>query len=118
MFIEMLLKTIPRSFRAFLALVLTIIFMGVGLDSLRDLILLDTDSSWLVVKCIGGIILGFITTGFFFYYQSLDKTSKSYNDLETLNKYQQAEREKQKLKDVEITHAYPEDFTKDSSKKV
>lgn len=118
MFIKMILKTIPRSIRAGVALIVALVLLGSGLKAMQQLLVPGEDSKWTVVKCIGGLLFGLVAMVLFYYFQSIDGETKEFNELDTLNKYQESEREKQKLKDVEITHAYPEDFTKDSSKKV
>jgi len=91
MFLQMILKTIPRSFRAGVALVFLMILMGVGLSALKELATSKTADAWVAARAIGGLILGAVAGVFFYYYQARDEKPAEYNELETLSKYHEAE---------------------------
>lgn len=105
----MILKTIPRSLRAGVALVALIIFLGTGLSSLRQLLIPGDDSVWIVIKCIGGILIGSLAAGIFYYFQTIDQGVSSYGGLETLSKYHQDEQSRQLQEKVKIKPAYPKE---------
>lgn len=109
----MILKTIPKSLRAGVALFVVFVCFYGGLQAFQQLLLPGDDSFWVVAKCVGGLIIGVIAIVFFYYFQSVDGSGSKYSEIDTLSKYHQTEREKQKLSNVEITHAY--DFDKESS---
>jgi hypothetical protein len=96
MFMDMLSKTIPRSWRAAIALLVTLLAFGRGLSAIQVLVVPDSDKSGLFVSILA-LIIGIVAMIAFFYFQSIDGEPKKYNELETLNKYYQREQHKQAI---------------------
>jgi len=90
MFLQMILKTIPRSVRAAVALVALILLMGIGLSALKEMATSKTAGAWVAIRAIGGLFLGAVAGVFFYYYQERDEKPAEYNELETLSKYHEA----------------------------
>lgn len=111
----MILKTIPRSIRAGVALFLVFVCFYGGLKALQQILVPGEDSLWVQFQCYGGLIVGVGAVIAFYYFQSVDGNGGGYSELDTLTRYHQAEREKQKMQKTEITHAY--DFDKETVSK-
>ena len=94
--IEMILGTIPRSWRA--AAALAVLWLGAGwmLTGLQDLVMPDSEGytgGGLAFGC--GLLLTIASGVAFYYWQHMDGEGRRYNELDTLNKaYEHDEREK------------------------
>jgi hypothetical protein len=112
------MKTIPRSIRAGIALVVSIVLFSAGLDGLQALVAPGGHSGMDTLKCIGGLLIGTIATVIFYYFQALDGegSGKGYSEIETLNSYQQSQKEEERYKNVDITPAYGENVHSESPK--
>lgn len=106
MFIDMILKTIPRSIRAGVALVLTFMFLGAGFNELSTLLSADKPSLWLTVKCVGGLLLGSAAAICFYYFQAQDGGNGHYSDLPTLNRHYKDEQARQRIEGAEVTPVF------------
>ncbi len=107
MFIEMILKTIPRSLRAAIALIVMLFSLQQAFLALQVLILPGDDGAGPVVKFVVGFLIGTVAGGAFYYFQSIDdQPTGSHKSLETLNTYHEAEREEQRLRAAKATPVF------------
>jgi hypothetical protein len=98
MFIDMILKTIPRSLRAAAALVVMLICLQQGLTSLQALVTAQDAPPYTAFKFGLAVLVGTAAAVAFYYFQSVDgKPAAQHKELETLNRYHEAERRQQEL---------------------
>lgn len=83
--LRILSSLIPKSVRAGIALVVTLIFFSAGMHALTDVIL-NQASAWTVARCVVGIIVGSIAGLVFYYLQEMDGKPKQ-GDLEIISQY-------------------------------
>jgi hypothetical protein len=84
MFIDMILKTIPRSWRAAVALVGLLLGSGVLLSALQQLVTPGAGAG-AVVKFLLGLVTTVPAAICFYYFQFKDSQARAYSDLEVLN---------------------------------
>ena len=98
MFIDVILKTIPRSLRAAAALVIMLICLQQGLTSLQVLVTTQNAAPYVAFKFGLALLVGIAAAVAFYYFQSIDgRPVARHKELETLNRYHEAERQQQKL---------------------
>jgi type III secretory pathway component EscT len=86
MFLARILPSlIPKSVRAGVALALTFICLPAGLLEFSN-VLLGQASTWGVIKCIGGLLVGLSAGVVFYYFQAAD-SQKQAKDLEIISQY-------------------------------
>ena len=103
MFIEMILKTIPRSLRAAVALIVMLSALWTVYNMLPAMLVMGEVSFGRVAGFGLGLIIGIAATILFYYFQSVDGEPEGpHKQLETLNKYYEAEQHarRQNGKDV------------------
>lgn len=105
----MLFKAIPRSFRAGVALVLLFIFLPMGLQALGELIVPGEHSVWLVIRCVGGLLIGVVAGITFYYFQETDGNLGKGTGLDTVHSYHKDRLEEERLRKAKVTPAYPPD---------
>jgi hypothetical protein len=94
MFIEMLLKTWPRNWRAAVALVVLLSCLSRGLTTVSALVMPGKDDVGSVILGLVALVVGLAAAVAFYYFQSNGNSPQRYSELETLDKYHQAERYK------------------------
>ncbi len=107
MFIDMILKTIPRSIRAAIALVVMLISLQQAFTGLQALILPGDDGAGVLVEFLLELVMGILAGAAFYYFQAIDdQPAVQDKSLETLNNYHEAEREEQRLRAVKATPVF------------
>lgn len=104
MFLELLLKSWPRSWRAAAALVALIVGGGLLLDGLQALVLPEDQTGG--VRFIIGLAIVIPATVCFYQWQFLDGESKPYQGLETLNKHHEAKRREERIRSAAVTAVF------------
>ncbi len=87
MFIEMILKTFPRSLRAAGALVVMVICLQQAFTSLQTLLLPDQVSGGAIVRFVVTLIIGVAAAIAFYYFQTVDGQTTKPHEVEILNKH-------------------------------
>ncbi len=107
MFIDMILKTIPRSLRAVVALIVMVVSIQQAFTALQTLLLPGSGSVGDVIRFTACLVFGVVAAGFFYYYQSLDSVSNgSHQSLETLNAYHEAKNREQRIAENRATPVF------------
>jgi hypothetical protein len=108
MFIDMILRSLPRSPRALVALVVLWVGGGWMLTGLQDLLLPDEAGyTGGGLQFFGGLVITIAATITFFYFQHQDgEGGKGYSHLETINKYHEAEQRETRIKGAEVTPVF------------
>jgi|GEM_PF-4676729 len=109
MFLSMIIKTIPRSPRALLALIVMLGSVSLLLSALTELFAPNNNSPTMsAVKFGVGLAIGLPATVVFYYWQHLDQTkSHEIQKLEVLDRYAEAEKRQRVYKQNTASPAYP-----------
>lgn len=96
MFFSWIVRTIPRSIRAFLALLVMLGSLSLLFSALQGLFVpSDAASRTTVIKLIVGLVIGLPATGVFYYFQTMDERKRHGHDrLEILNRYAESDKER------------------------
>lgn len=107
--LRILPSLIPKSFRAGVALVVTLVAFPFGLNELVY-VLVGEAGVWTILRCVLGFIIGGIAGVVFYYFQSVDGGSKTGSDLELVAQYH-----KDRQKNYEVAWS-SEDYKNDTTK--
>ena len=104
-----IVKTIPRSPRAFLALLVMLGSTSLMFSALQAFFVpTGVNATNEGLKFIVGLVLGVPATAVFYYFQHMDEAKKhGKNELEILNHYVEAERRERVYKESVAKPAYP-----------
>jgi hypothetical protein len=91
MFIEMILKTFPRSLRAAGALVVMVICLQQAFTALQSLLLPDQASAGAVIRFVVTLIVGVAAAIAFYYFQTIDSQPAKPHEVEILNKHYESQ---------------------------
>lgn len=97
MFIDMILKTIPRSWRAAAALLVALACVQQVFTRLQSLLLSQGNAGLNGFVFIVALVLGVASTTAFYYFQSVDDRNVEVGSLETLDKYHRAQAQKERI---------------------
>jgi hypothetical protein len=108
MLLSWIVKTIPRSPRAFLALLVMLGSVSLMFSALQALFVpTGVNATNESLKFIVGLIIGVPSTAIFYYFQHMDETkSHGKRELEILNNYAEAERRERVYKQSVATPVY------------
>jgi hypothetical protein len=107
MFIEMLYKTWPRSWRAAAALLVMLGALSAAYDALIPILMPGPDGILVVFQFIAGTILGLAAAGYFYYYQTVDDEPPGlHKHLETLNNAHVAEEQRKRIEGAKATPVF------------
>jgi uncharacterized membrane protein YuzA (DUF378 family) len=101
MFIDMILKTFPRTWQAAVALVVMIVALQQAFMGLQAAVMPDSKLGvWGAIKLVVGLIVGLAAAVAFYYFQSQaeQKPAGSVDQLEMLNKYHEAQKKEEALR--------------------
>lgn len=96
MFIDMLIKTWPRSWRAAAALLALFVGTGILFDGLQALLLPDQPGGGF--KFFAGLAIALPAVIAFYHYQFMDGGGRTFNQLETLDKAYGAQLQEQRIR--------------------
>jgi hypothetical protein len=108
MLLSWIIKTIPRSPRAFLALVVMLGSTSLLFSALTELFAPNgVNTTMTAVKFVVGLLIGLPSTALFYYWQHMDQTQVTgVNRLELLNNYAQAEKRDRIFKQSSATPVF------------
>ncbi len=87
MFIEMILKTFPRSLRAAGALVVMVICLQQAFTTLQTLLLPDQASGGAAIRFVITLVIGGAAALAFYYFQTIDSQPAKPHEVEILNRH-------------------------------
>jgi len=83
---RILSSLIPKSIRAGIVLVITLVAFPIGLNELTN-VLLEQAGAWATAKCVLGLLIGGIAGVTFYYFQAIDGKPKVGSGLEIISQY-------------------------------
>lgn len=107
MFIDMILKTIPRSLRAGVALLVMLVALSAANNALAPLLVPGGDGIGTVLTFVFGFIIGLVAAGYFYYFQSIDGGEPgAHKPLETLNETHIADQRRQRIENAKAAPVF------------
>jgi hypothetical protein len=108
MLLSWIVKTIPRSPRAFLALLVMLGSISLVFSGLIELFVPSgVNTTTVIMKVVVGLAIGLPATAVFYYFQHMDE-AKNHNkrELEILNNYAEAKRRERIYKQSVVTPVF------------
>lgn len=105
MLLSWIIKTIPRSPRAFLALLVVVGSISLAFSGLTELFVPNgADTAKVAMMCIAGLAIGLPATALFYFFQHADERQRhDASELDILSKYHEAEQRDRIYKDSHAT---------------
>lgn len=125
MLLSWIIKTIPRSPHAFLALLVMVGSLSLAFSGLTELFVpTGVNTAKVAMKCIVGLAIGLPATALFYYFQHMDERKRhNASELDILNRYHTSEQLDRVYKDSKATVVFsshdtvPRQIPSDKSKR-